>query len=250
MQNPISQIKNVVHQNYDLQNQILLKNDELKALAKENEWANIYHDSIRGRKFLEELPLNIGRWAGNYAFFYVLNRILWEYKPKKIVDIGLGESSKFISTYIDNYLLESKHTIIEHNPEWIKKFNENFKLSPHSNIIQLPLEKKQVKGFDNTFYRGFIENVNSDCDLYIVDGAFGDDNYSRYDIVSVVEQFNSKSEFIIIMDDTHRKGEEQTCNDILEILNSKKIEVSIGDYDGNKKLTVIATGKYKFAATL
>ena len=43
--------------------------------TKEIEWAHIYHDSIRGKKPIEELGLNIGRWAGNYSFFYVLNRI-------------------------------------------------------------------------------------------------------------------------------------------------------------------------------
>ncbi|GAL81813.1 hypothetical protein JCM19274_372 [Algibacter lectus] len=36
---------------------------------KELEWANIYHDSIRGKNALQNLPLNIGRWAGNYTFF-------------------------------------------------------------------------------------------------------------------------------------------------------------------------------------
>lgn len=249
MKNPVSQVKNVIQQNNELQHLILSKNAEVMAQTKEIEWAHIYHDSIRGRKFLEELPLNVGRWAGNYAFFYVLNRILWEYKPKSIIDVGLGESSKFISAYLNYHLFDSKHTVIEHDPLWIEKFNESFKLSANSNIIQLPLEKKQVKGFENTFYKGFTENVRPDADLYIVDGAFGDDQYSRYDIVSIVKQFNGKSEFIIIMDDTHRKGEQQTCDDIVEILNLKGVEVSLGEYDGNKKLTVIASGKYKYATT-
>ena len=43
---------------------------------KELEWANVYHDSIRGHTAIEQLPLNIGRWAGNYAFFYILNSII------------------------------------------------------------------------------------------------------------------------------------------------------------------------------
>jgi hypothetical protein len=37
--------------------------------TKEIEWAHIYHDSIRGKKAIEELELNIVKWAGNYCFF-------------------------------------------------------------------------------------------------------------------------------------------------------------------------------------
>ena len=81
--------------------------------SKELEWAHIYHDSIRGKKHIENLSLNIGRWAGNYSFFYVLNRILNDYKPEKILDLGLGESSKLISTYLEHYLPNSTHTIVE-----------------------------------------------------------------------------------------------------------------------------------------
>ena len=81
----------------------------------EIEWAHVYHDSIRDKPYLQNLSLNIGRWAGNYAFFYLLNRILFETKPKRILELGLGESSKLISVYIENILVNSEHLIFEHN---------------------------------------------------------------------------------------------------------------------------------------
>ncbi len=125
----------------DYRNQILRYNMELR-------WAHVYHDSIRDKEYMSKLPLNIGRWAGSYAFFYVLNRILSDYKPKEILELGLGESSKVISTYLDNYLIESSHTIIEQDDSWKDSFNERFKLSTRSNIHILPLQKKNVKGFE------------------------------------------------------------------------------------------------------
>src|SRR5690554_6195752 len=76
-----------------------LRLDDNKKLLQENEWANIYHDSIRGNDELQQLSLKIGRWAGNYSFFFLVHRILKDFKPKKIVEFGLGESSKFISSY-------------------------------------------------------------------------------------------------------------------------------------------------------
>jgi hypothetical protein len=91
----ISKIKALIKENRNnhLMNSMLLK---------DLEWANIYRDSIRGKEWLEKLPLNVGRAAVNYNFFYVLNRILNDYKPNRILEFGLGESSKFISTYILN----------------------------------------------------------------------------------------------------------------------------------------------------
>src|SRR5690606_21955834 len=92
------------------------------ALLRELDWANVYHDSIRGKEWLQNLPLNIGRWAGNYTFFYVLNRVLTDCKPNNIIEFGLVESSKFISTFLDNYLIQSSHLVIEQNREWYKNF--------------------------------------------------------------------------------------------------------------------------------
>lgn len=230
--------------------QLRLKLSELDKQSKELEWAHIYHDSIRGKKWLEELPLNVGRWAGNYSFFYVLNRILLDYKPKSILDMGLGESSKFISTYLENYLIESTHTIVEQNEEWIKDFEGKFSLSNRSNIIYCPIKEIEIKGNLSNSYEGFNEKITQKFDLYIVDGPFGSDRYSRYDIVSIIDKFDVEDEFIILFDDTNRRGERDTLNDIIHILKNKKINIFMGNYEGNKSNSVIVTQKYKFVTSL
>lgn len=216
---------------------------------KELEWAHIYHDSIRGKKWLEELPLNIGRWAGNYAFFYVLNRILNEYKPKSIVEFGLGESSKFISNYIDNHISESNHLIIEQSEEWRNVFNNNYTLSANSNIKICNMVTKNVKGFETNGYEN-IENVlNKKFDFYIVDGPFGSKNYSRYDIVACIKNHQANDDFIIIIDDFQRKGEQQTFKDLENKIKEKKIDIHTKLYSGNKDFMVLATHKYKYVTT-
>jgi 16S rRNA G966 N2-methylase RsmD len=218
-------------------------------LSQELEWAHIYHDSIRGKKGIETLPLNIGRWAGNYCFFYVLNRILSDYKPKNVLDLGLGESSKFISTYLDHYLHESKHVIVEQDENWVTSFSERFQLSERSKIIHCPLVDVEIKGNTSHSYSDFNNKILEKFDLYIVDGPFGSDRYSRYDIVSLVEKFNSNDEFIILMDDTHRQGEIDTKNDIISILKSSKINYYVNDYVGNKTLTIICSNHYKYSTS-
>lgn len=229
--------------NFELNNVILSQTKEL-------EWAHIYHDSIRGKVWLENLPLNVGRWAGNYSFFYVLNRILADYKPNRILDLGLGESSKFVSTYLENYLFHSTHVIVEQDEIWLKQFENRFELCNRSSILHCQLEKVIIKDFESNSYKDINEKIKEKFDLYIVDGPFGSDRYSRYDILNFVERFEENEEFIIMLDDTNRLGEQDTLKDIIICLKKKNINYFLGNYVGNKSLTVIATNKYKFVTSL
>lgn len=239
----VSKIKKIIAENKARQEEQIYQ-------AKELEWAHIYHDSIRGKKWIEDLPLNIGRWAGNYSFFYVLNRILSDYKPKAILDLGLGESSKFISAYLENYLLDSKHTIVEQDEEWAKEFQLRVSLAKSSDIVYCPIKTREINGYKSNSYDGFDEKIKGKFDLYIIDGPFGSERYSRYDIISKIEELNSEDEFIILFDDTDRRGEKDTLKEIIRILKNKKVNIFIGNYVGNKTNTVLATNKYKFAISL
>ncbi|WP_298541255.1 hypothetical protein [uncultured Aquimarina sp.] len=218
--------------------------------TKELEWAHIYHDSIRDKGWINSLSLNIGRWAGNYPFFYILNRILNDYKPKEILELGLGESSKFISTYLDNYLMESTHTIIEQDNNWKNNFNDRFTLSTRSSVHILPLQKKNINGFKFNGYEKIEEFITKKYDLYLVDGPLGSSYYSRYDIVNIVKKMNKNDEFILILDDVNRDGEKQTFNELKKLFKEKEIDIHIGQYGGMKSVAVIGTKKYRFVESL
>ncbi|NEW78272.1 MAG: hypothetical protein GZ086_02365 [Gelidibacter sp.] len=235
-------LKNIIEENKKLHR---LTYEQLKEL----EWAHIYHDSIRGKQWLQELPLNIGRWAGNYTFFYVLNRILTEYKPRLIIEFGLGESSKFISSFLDNYLDQSKHLVIEQSQEWKDYFDKSFKLSANSEVRIHDMISKQVKGNETKGYHGIEKIHNKKFDLYIVDGPFGSDKYSRYDIVELAQTLNPSDDFIIIMDDYQREGEKQTVNDLEKLFEKRKITIYSYVYSGNKSFMVLATIKYKYTTS-
>jgi len=239
----INKIRELIRENRAYHQQILMQTKEL-------EWAHIYHDSIRGNKPIESLGLNIGRWAGNYAFFYVLNRLLSDYKPSAILELGLGESTKFISTYLDNYLPDSNHIVVEHSQEWLETFSARFKLSSQTEVIICPLEIKKINGHEVNIYSNFDEKINSNFDLYILDGPFGSPRYSRYEIVSIIKKFDSKKAFIIVFDDTDRQGEKDTLNEVVNLLNLKGIKNHIGHYSGNKRVTLIVSNEYINALSL
>lgn len=218
-------------------------------LSQEIEWANIFHDSTKGKPWLQNLSLNIGRWAGSYSFFYILHRILQDYKPYSILEMGLGESSKLISNYLENYLHNSQHFIIEHDNNWAKQFNEKFILSKQSTIIHCPLHVTEVNGFKTNSYLNIESKIEQKHDLYIIDGPFGSDRFSRYDMYYLAKKMLPTDEFIILFDDTNRKGEEDTINAIIEHLESQNIPIYVQSYEGVKKSTIVATTKFKFATS-
>ncbi len=248
--NIIKKIKAVIPQNVKSNIRSFFSPHKNYLLLKEIEWAHVYHDSIRDKSFLKELSLNIGRMAGNYSFFYVLNRILNDFKPERILEFGLGESSKMISTYLNHYLTKSSHIVIENDEEWITFFTSKFVLSNKSELIHANVEEKIIKNRKTVAYKLPDKVTKEKFEFYLVDGPVGTDNYSRPDIITLIDNLNPGDEFVIMMDDGSRKGEQQTISLLMKKLKDKKIEVSTKDYIGLKTVTLIVTKKFKNLTTL
>lgn len=68
--------------------------------VNESVWANVFHDSIKQYSYLDRLSLNVGRFSASYTLLYLLHRVISISKPKQLLELGLGESTKFISTFL------------------------------------------------------------------------------------------------------------------------------------------------------
>lgn len=213
-------------------------------------WANIFHDTIKDRDWLKNLSISPGRWAADYSFLYVLVRILSDYKPKKIIEFGLGETSKIISSFLDNELKDSKYTILEQDENWIEVFKNRFDLSKKVELLHLPLYKKEVKGCIVNSYKDIEEKIDEAFDLYIIDGPFGSQNYSRYDICTITERLRKEDEFIILIDDYNRNGEKDTATELMKQLSINGCEIHNSVYSGTKDQIIIATNKYRFITSI
>lgn len=218
--------------------------------CRELDWANVFHDSIKGKPWLNELPINHGRWAGTYPFFYILNRILGDMEPKAILELGLGESSKFISTYLQNSLHNSTHTIVEHDESWSDTFKQRFCLSSRSDIKIHPLKTLKMGKHETLAYQGMEIYSSGKYDLYVIDGPFGSPHHSRHNIVELVKSRKVDDEFIIVLDDVQRIGELETLDTLLKILEDDKGKVYSQIYRGMYQTAVIATERYRFACSL
>ena len=193
-----------------------------------------------------------GGWAVGFAFLCVLYRVLDEFRPASILEVGLGQSTKMTTAYMKSELNANAtiHNIVEHDEEWADFMKNSIDLKK-SKLIILPLIQKEYKGSSGIAYEGFSDKVGTDkYELILIDGPFGSGGkFSRIDILSIVPECLA-DDFVIMVDDTERKGEKNTCEELCRILKQNNIDYVFSEYVGEKNFTVIASKSRKFVCSM
>jgi ribosomal protein RSM22 (predicted rRNA methylase) len=112
--------------------------------ASEAVWAETFNNTIAGSTWLKNTAFAPGRWAAGYPVLYVMYRVLNEVRPKRILELGLGQSTRMIAQYAASHE-GVEHFVVEHDPDWIAFFQNDFELSPRSQIVQLDREMVPYK---------------------------------------------------------------------------------------------------------
>ena len=224
---------------------------EMQRVQDELVWANVFHDAVRGCAWLKDKSFWPGRSALGYQAMYVLFRILGEARPKKILELGLGQSTKLISQYARAYPPAS-HMVVENNQEWIEFFSKNYELPDATRIVKLDCKRVPYKDEDVRIFDGFAGHFTDDkFDFLLVDAPLGADmkRYSRIDILDIIPQCLEK-DFAILIDDTERPGEYYTAGEICRKLDEAEIPHCIRSYNGMKNCMVICSSSLRFLTTL
>lgn len=228
-------------------------NDSILRKTSELVWSQVYHDTIRGSEWLsQEQPFSPGRGAIGYPVMYVMYRVLNEIRPKSILEMGMGQSTKMIGSYAAFMDGKSRHYVVEHDPEWINFFTNHFKLAEATEIVKCDITDVNVevdgKTTNITSYVGLKEQIEGKkFDFIFIDGPYGyrSPDYSRVDILDVLPQC-LEEQFVIMMDDCDRNGEMNTCNMIMLVLKESGIPYCVGKYSGEKDTIIITSADLKF----
>src|SRR5574344_232118 len=236
----ISEIISLQHKTISNTNNIILQNKELnKAL--------VFNNTIIDSEWLKNKSFSPGGWAVDYTFLYTLYRVLDQMKPNNIIEFGLGQSSKMVYQYTNFF---NKNAITcEHDIKWIDFFcsvNNKYTI----NIRQFPLEKIQFNGKSTLSYDG-LENAfkGEKFDLFIIDGPFGSDHYSRSQIIPMLQKHLEKK-FCIIIDDYERIGERETGYEVINQLEHQNIQNVHTIYQGSKQHLLICSPDLHFLISL
>lgn len=231
---------------------IIHKVNLVQRTANEAVFASIFNNAIAHSEWLKNTAFSAGRWAVGYPYLYAMYRILNEVKPAKILELGLGQSTRMMAQYVA-FHENTMHFVVEHDEEWIDFFQRDFALSENSKIVQLNWNFEKYNEAESVrVYDGFEEQFKDDkFDFISIDGPFGGDmkQYARIDVLKLLPKCLAEN-FIIMIDDTERSGETNTVKEMIKKLDENGVKHCLGRYSGQKDCTVISSENLKWVCSM
>jgi len=173
-------------------------------------------------------------------------------KPKRVLEIGLGETTRIISQYSMEHQ-NVEHFVVEHDPEWISFFTRGFSIPSSTKIVQLPLMYQPYKEIESVrVYKGFKDCfTNGKYDLICIDGppSYDMTEYTRIDSLSLLPD-NLADSFVILVDDYNRDAEQNMVKEIFSKLEESGIPFVSQVYKGLRHTILICSENLKFLVSL
>jgi hypothetical protein len=184
---------------------------------------------------LENEYFGIGS-AANYSYLYLISRIVGELNVKNILELGAGESTRLLNSM--STVRDINITTLEEDKVWAERIAS--KVSHQ--IVHAPLSNysvfgKLTKGYGNVLH-------GEKFDMMLIDGPIGTRRNSRFCSIEYVFKNLSINNFVIVLDDVNRKGEQDTLKAILEELDSRSIQYQYKVKKSVKFQAVIASGRF------
>lgn len=220
--------------------------------ANEGVWGQIFNNTIANSQWLQDKTFSPGRWAVGYPDLYVIYRLLNEVRPKQILEIGLGQSTRMIAQYAAAFS-DVEHTVVEHDSAWIQFFCNSFSLPQNTKIVQLEREMVSYKNAEEVrVFKGFHDMFQGKTfDFIMVDAPLGSDmkQFSRIDALSLMPEGLAEN-FAILVDDAERVGETHTIAEMEDILKKNNIAYKMGRYRGRNDCVILCSPQQGFLCSL
>lgn len=225
---------------------------EVKVISKEILWGEIFNNTVSNSDWLTDKSFSPGRWAVGYQYLYSVYRILNIVKPKSILELGLGQSTKLLGQYAKTNP-KINHIVVEHDQDWIDFYKKENEVPKNSKILKLERITKEYKNDDNVLaFKNFKESLKGlKFDFISIDAPLGANAkvYARIDVLEILPECLDEN-FVIVIDDCNRKGERNTVYEIEQILKQNSISYAKGIYYSEKQCIVICSKKLKFICSM
>ena len=220
--------------------------------ASEAVWAQIFNNTISESLWLKDKTFSPGRWAVGYPYLYVMYRVLNETRPKRILELGLGQSTRMIAQYAAAFQ-DVEHIVVEHDPEWVEFFCNDFPLPKNTKVVMLEREMVPYKDAEAVrVFKGFKETFQGQkFDFISVDAPLGGDmkQYARIDVLNLIPDGLGEN-FVIMVDDCNRIGETNTVKEIQQCLADHQIDYQTGWYHGDKDSILVCPAHMGFLCSM
>jgi len=219
-------------------------------MLKEINYADVFNNTIHTSDWLIDKTFSPTGYAIGYPLLYVLYRILDEQHPKNILEFGFGQSTKLFHQY-SSFIKEAHITTFEHNAKWVEFFSKRKSRPENAELVVVESEIIRFKGFNTIIIKNIDQHVKENIfDLILVDAPTVLKRYSRSQILKFVPGNINPDHFIIIIDDSQRCGEKDTCRELENSFKKHNIIFHKGEYSGIKSSALYCSDDLKFLTTL
>ena len=227
------------------------KLESIENVQREVLMAQIFNNTIHESPWLKWKNFSPTEWSLNYNALYYLYKILDLTHPLSILEFGLGQSSKMIYQYT---LFHPGTTVLtyEHDEKWIEFFEKQAApFFERENLFLSKLEEIIINGKKTLSYKNNCEELKDrKFDLILVDGPFGQEHYSRPQILNIIPACIKRENFIIMIDDVERVGEQETIMALLDIFKINGIDCIYNTYSTTKSFCIICSPNLRYITTV
>ncbi|MBP5352863.1 MAG: glycosyltransferase family 8 protein [Alphaproteobacteria bacterium] len=220
---------------------------KMTAYAKENYYATLFRDTTAAAEWLENTSFTLVGGAANYSFMFILFKVLETIQPQQILEFGLGQTSRMTTRYVTHQNKKAFLDIVEHDNEWIATFSKQLPMNGHTVIHQKDIIRFELNGVDSDKYATLDDvTTGKKFDLIIIDGPFGyERTYPRTNVLDLIPQ-HLNDDFVIILDDVERQGEQNTAQLIVDKLRDNHIEFQTSYCYGYKRQLLLTSKSLHF----
>jgi predicted O-methyltransferase YrrM len=191
---------------------------------------------------LEDLYYPVGS-AANHSLLYLIARSFIELPIRNALEMGAGQSSILLSQLNERLKKEATITTVEHDPLWAERIQSQ--VTHRVNVA--PLVPKSINGHNIYHYGGEYFDPAVLYDFVLVDGppAHGKEDMAL-NRLGALELFrkNLAENFVIIVDDAERRGEDMLVGAIRQQLKGDGRDFKEAAIMAAKQQHIFAAGRF------
>lgn len=215
-------------------------NRRLNPAYRETIYQASYFELAGRATWLQDIPLSSpSGGTASFSQLYLLLSILNRAQPRRLLELGVGQSSKLLDQYAREHAASVVH--IDEDAAWLRdSIVEDASVSG----VLAPLVPTQVESRHIEWYG--CPRPHERFDLLLVDGPVAFSRAHRFNRLGVLAWVPEvlQDEFAIIVDDSTRKGERALIASILQTLHAAGIAVVVGEIVGATSQVIIASASY------
>lgn len=175
--------------------------------------------------------------AANYSLLYLILRIGVEFRPDSVLDVGAGQSS-LLWAMLQRRGLVGEVLTLENDPEW----GDRIAAQVTHEVLVTPLCPRMIGKREVTTYDWTAARERRRFDVILCDGPRGTPRHSRFGVMAMLEDL--PRDFVLILDDAEREGEQDTVSAIHARLQANKVDYGVGVVRAAKTQVVFAGGRF------